>query len=168
MPLKYLLQISFKDKTTGVHAGRICTVNDYDGTKTFYIKTNFGGPKRSSTKSGMVPNMREIFGYCLLEQIGVGPESHFLCPPPGTALGTIFIATKAITDFDGHQLDNLFKKNANIMNTLIEIHILCTIFCMTDVHHDNCGQVKEKTIIIDFAIPAQDGNFEMKYIFPVK
>uniref|UniRef100_A0A914CW54 Uncharacterized protein n=1 Tax=Acrobeloides nanus TaxID=290746 RepID=A0A914CW54_9BILA len=155
-PASSTFKICFQDKPTGVHSGRLCTVIDHDGESNFYIKTNYGGPTKSNSKSRMAPNLREVFGYSLLQLIGIGPESHFICPPPGTATRTIFIATKAIPDFDRNRMDKLTSKTENIKTILLEIHILCSILCITDVHQDNCGQFNMKPMIIDFAIPWRD------------
>lgn len=130
---------------------------DFDGKSTYFVKTNYGGPRKSNSRSGLAPNLKEVFGYSFLELINAGAKLHFMYPPPGTSKGTIFIATKSLSEFI--QMDKLNSKSKNIEAALIEIHILCSIFCLTDIHQDNCGQNKHNSAIINFAIPLQESKY---------
>ncbi|CAI5446675.1 unnamed protein product [Caenorhabditis angaria] len=118
-----------------------CTVTDYDGKTTYHIKASYERP----------PNLREVFVYSLLQLIDVGPESYVIYPLPATPFRTIFIALKSIANFERLTL-----------KSRIEIHVLCSIFCITDV--ENCGQIDERPIVNDFAVPFRE-SYKRENIF---
>uniref|UniRef100_A0A914ECY6 Ubiquitin-like domain-containing protein n=1 Tax=Acrobeloides nanus TaxID=290746 RepID=A0A914ECY6_9BILA len=75
--------VNFERKIGGIHPGCVATVC-YDGTNDkYFIKTHHTGPTKTSYKSALPPNLREVFAYVLLEAIGLGPECHFYGPIPG-------------------------------------------------------------------------------------
>jgi hypothetical protein len=76
--------VTFKDKDNGVQLGTIATIQTTEGkTLKYYVKTHSGGllnseknfPTQSSPAKVVDP--KELLVYKVLEELGVGCESHF-------------------------------------------------------------------------------------------
>ncbi len=92
--------------------------------------------------------MRELFVYKLLENIGVGPEAHFITPLHGSHR-TVYIATKHV---DFTHLDKLTADTADY-NSLLLIDFLTRALALTDVGSNptNCGQAPNNSpVVVDF------------------
>jgi hypothetical protein len=103
------------------------------------------------------PNTKELFIYKLLQNIGIGPEAHFIIPTHGSTL-TIYIATK---DCHIRLLSQLTKESANI-KALVQLDLISRVLCLRDCASktSNCGQVANgKPMIIDFRIEKQSGGY---------
>ncbi|KAE9547024.1 hypothetical protein FO519_009764 [Halicephalobus sp. NKZ332] len=152
-------RVKFNLKPGGIHIGCVCVVSHDGLSNVFYVKTHHTGPEKSSSKALSVPDLREIFCYALLEKIGMGPECHFFSSIPGTSKSTLYIATKAIPGLI--LMENLTPTTTNIKETVIQIHTLCFLLCLGDVHGRNCGQDEnQKAVLFDFCVPPRSGYKE--------
>ncbi|KAJ3416582.1 hypothetical protein HDV05_000864 [Chytridiales sp. JEL 0842] len=153
-----LFDISFSPKRAGIQTGFVCDIRN--GTETpirYYIKTHQYGPTESNLKSLKTPDAKEIFIYKLLQNIGLGPESHFIMPHHGSKK-TIYIATK-----ECHLilLSQVTESSAN-PRSLVQLDLISRILCLRDctTNSSNCGQLADgKPMIIDFRIEKQSGGY---------
>uniref|UniRef100_A0AC34F9A5 Uncharacterized protein n=1 Tax=Panagrolaimus sp. ES5 TaxID=591445 RepID=A0AC34F9A5_9BILA len=143
--------IKFGDKKGGTHGGITCFVKMHDmDSRKYYVKTHWSGMKRSHSPDTPAPNLREIFIYALLEELGVCPRVHFILPLPGTANKTLYIATEEVPGFEEKtRMDHLNAKTENTLHMLIELHVLVCIFRIADLHSTNCGHYNHELRIID-------------------
>ena len=146
--------ITFSTKNSGIQTGFTCDVDDGNQTTRFYIKTHQYGPTDDNPKSREPPDAKELFIYQILHRIGIGPEVHFIVPRHGTNM-TIYIATK---DCGLTLLSKLTRETANT-KALVQLDLISRILCLRDcaTNSSNCGQVKDKPMIVDFRIDNQRG-----------
>ncbi|KAI6188097.1 hypothetical protein M3Y98_00317000 [Aphelenchoides besseyi] len=152
--------VHFGPKVGGVHSGCTATIV-FDGMdEKYYIKTHHDGSTGTSSIPYRAPNLREVFAYVLLEIIGLCPETHFYGPIPGEGRGTLFIATKSISELE--LMNTATPKSSNIKDVILQIHIASSILCLKDVHDENCGFSNNRAWIFDFAVPQGYYNMEMQ------
>ena len=151
-----LFQVSFSPKKSGIQTGFTCDISDGSQTTRYFIKTHQYGPTEDNLKSMQPPDTKELFIYKLLQNIGIGPDVHFIVPSHGSRL-TIYIATK-----DCH-LTLLSQLTKDTMNTkaLVQLDLISRILCLRDcaTNSSNCGQVNDKPMIVDFRIEKQSGGY---------
>jgi len=103
-----------------------------------------------NTPKGSFPDIREIFCYKLLELIKVGPAVQFILPNPliGNRTST-YICTKWRDDFI--PLSKLNEEDTSV-EALVQLCLLRTVLCISDLHKLNCGQWEEEktAAIVDF------------------
>ena len=151
-----LFKVSFLPKKGGIQTGFICNISDGDHTTRYFIKTHQYGPTEDNLKSLQPPDTKELFIYKFLQSIGIGPEAHFIVPSHGSKM-TIYIATK---DCHLTLLSQLTKDTVNT-KALVQLDLISRIFCLRDcaTNSSNCGQVKDKPMIVDFRIEKQSGGY---------
>ena len=151
-----LFQVSFSPKKSGIQSGFTCDISDGSQTTRYFIKTHQYGPTEDNPKSLQPPDTKELFIYKLLQNIGIGPDVHFIVPSHGSKL-TIYIATK-----DCH-LTLLSQLTKDTMNTkaLVQLDLISRILCLRDcaTNSSNCGQVNDEPMIVDFRIEKQSGGY---------
>ena len=129
-----------------------------DGNQTtrYFIKTHQHGPTQDNPKSLKPPDSKEMLIYKFLQNIGIGPDVHFIVPSHGSKM-TIYIATK---DCHLALLSQLTKETANI-KALVQLDLISRILCLRDcaTNTSNCGQVGGKPMIVDFRIENQSGGY---------
>ncbi|KAJ3111535.1 hypothetical protein HDU96_005629 [Phlyctochytrium bullatum] len=145
-----LFQILFTQKEVGAHEGIICDVSDGTRQTRYYVKTHQYGPTAQYSRSLLSPDCKEIFMYQLLQNLGVGPEVHFITPKLGSKK-SLYIATK---ECHLTLLKDLTEETAN-SKALVQLDLICGIFYLCDCikNEHNCGQVDGKPMIVDFMIP---------------
>jgi hypothetical protein len=145
--------ISFSRKNNGVQTGFICTVFNGSEKTRYYIKTHQNGPTETNIKSLFPPDLKEIFVYKLLYSIGLGPEVHIMIPFPGSKMSVYFASTECPITL----LSKLYLDTYNL-TALIQLDLISRILCIQDStsNPDNCGQVGDKPMIIDFRIQSQN------------
>lgn len=153
-----LFQVSFSPKQSGIQTGFTCDISDGNQTTRYFVKTHQHGPNEDTPKSLHPPDIKELFIYQLLYNLGIGPEVHFIVPFRRSKT-TIYIATK---DCHLALLSELKKETAN-MKTMIQIDLICRILCLRDcsTNSHNYGQVNGEPMIVDFRIENHsDGYFK--------
>ena len=158
-----LFNVTFSPKTIGRHIGCICNVNDGTQTTRYFAKVHQNGPSDGDFLSTDPPDLKEIFIYKLLHQIGMGPEPHFIVPFNGSPK-TLYIATK---ECHFVMLSDLTIETANT-KALLQINLISRILRLFDFKGNNptnYGQVGDKPMIVDCRIKRESCGYLNLRIF---
>ncbi len=152
-----LFDASFSPKMDGIHAGFICDISNGPPNKIrYYAKTHQFGPTESHVESRKPPDIKEIFVYKLLQNIGIGPEAHFIIPS-NVLKKSLYIATK-----ECHlvPLSKLSNESMNI-KALVQLDLISRILCLQDctTNSSNCGLVGDRPMIVDFGIETRSHGY---------
>ncbi|CAI4220902.1 unnamed protein product [Auanema sp. JU1783] len=140
-PANPILSFNYSEKSiVGIQAGFICNVSCGGTLQRFYVKGH------SAMSSHQNVDMREIFMYLLLAQIGVGPSVHII-PNIHTSVIGVNIATLEVVNFKPSHTTKLTLK-AELMLDMIK-----RLFNVSDLHCDNYGlDINGNLSIVDFRI----------------
>ncbi|CAP25726.2 Protein CBG05181 [Caenorhabditis briggsae] len=146
-PANPTLSFSYSEKPVqGIQAGFICKVNCGETIQRFYVKGH------SAMSSRQNVDLRELFIYRLLFQIGVGPAVHIVPNLHTSSIG-VYIATLEVANFNSSHVINLPLK-AEIM-----LDLIIRLFNVSDLHGDNYGLDSNGNLsIIDFRISGYSFN----------
>lgn len=112
--------------------------------KCHHYGSSSGSAKRQS------PDIKELYGYKLLELIEVGPHVEFVLPNELTGSTTsMYIATKWNGSFT--PVSRMGEEDASA-EVLVQILLLGTVLQVNDLHADNCGMWGDtkEVAIVDF------------------
>ena len=71
-----------------------------DGGEIFFVKPHHGAnPAGTSNSAGVLPDVKEFFGYHLLSAAGVGPSSVRFVPTATGSRRTVYIVSSGVAGF---------------------------------------------------------------------
>lgn len=137
--------VDFKSKTGGDQLGTVAVIRCKDGTvHKYYVKTHSKGLKSSYSSGVQRLEPRELLVYKILENFGVGCESHFF----GRDESNFYIATRDASA-EGRFVEYSKVDRKNKLTTVPVWGALSTILVEDDMKNESNAEAVEVVLATD-------------------